>query len=67
MLSKIFSSSVSEPILPETYEIDLFDDGPSLNLDLISQFRPQVTSEDRLVDEYYDYLMQKFTRDTAEE
>jgi hypothetical protein len=60
MLSKIFGSSIiSEPLIPEINNelVDLFDHGPSLNLDIINQFRHKVASPEDIIEEYYDYLL----------
>ena len=68
MLSKFFSPSTSElPLIQQTFDFDLGDHAPSLNLEQISQFRPSVTNAEDLMEEYYDYLVKKFTDAPEEE
>ena len=68
MLSKFFSPSTSElPLIQQTFDFDIGDLAPSLNLEQISQFRPSVTNAEDLMEEYYDYLVKKFTDAPEEE
>ena len=68
MLSKLFSSSASElPLVQQTFDFDLGNHASSLNLEQISKFRPSVTNAEDLMEEYYDYLVKKFTDAPEEE
>jgi hypothetical protein len=41
--------------------------GPSLNLDVINQFRPYVSSREEIIEDYYNYMVDKLKKDDEPE